>query len=100
MELTGPYNGDNPHVIPAAKIEESLLSFSEHDYNAAQGIVKDLMYLWKQHQSPGKVLDASLKSYQLSVVGRTVARRIWGPLLSLVLARARAGLALPPVPAA
>ena len=67
---------------------------------AAEEKMKELQVMWKKYQSPGQVFNWLLQSHGLRIQGKQTQRKLWSPLLAVVLGRASRGLPVPVVPEA
>ena len=62
-------------------------------------VMLEIMGYYKKYAHPGKRLDLVLRSHFIELCGMPVNRKIWTPLLALIIARKRAGGTLPPLQA-
>jgi hypothetical protein len=84
-------------MLPITKLEEYLYTFDLADFDGAVLRIGALQKMWKGRQSPGKVLDFMIMSYQIKITGKPPQRKIYGLLLALLQARVSRGVALPAI---
>ena len=79
-------------------LEKYMKLYAVADFQKSLNVVKELQKFWKQLNSPGKVFQALLTSYCIKLAGKGVQRKLWSPILALLIAVHKSGKPLKAVP--